>query len=194
VVHGIVKGCGGAITADSKPGKGTTFQVFFPRSGTERAQAETVDHLATGNERILFVDDEKVLADMGKKTLEHLGYEVVAKTSSIEALEAFRAQPDKFDLVITDLTMPNMTGTELQKELQAIRQDIPVILCTGFSHMISKNNAKAMGINELIMKPFPKSEIAKTIRLVFDQSTDPANMKTGREARNAGSSQPNGVG
>jgi PAS domain S-box-containing protein len=168
VVHGIVKEHGGAILADSKPGKATTFQVFLPKIETQEAQHEAIGPLHTGNERILFVDDEKAVVAVGKKSLERLGYEVVAKTSSIEALEAFRAQPDKFDLVITDLTMPNMTGIELQKELVAIRQDIPVILCTGFGQTVSEENAKAMGIKQLIMKPFLKIEIAKTIRRVLD--------------------------
>jgi PAS domain S-box-containing protein len=172
VVHGIVKSHHGAIMADSEPGKGTTFQIFFPRIEANRAQeGGAVDPMPTGNERILFVDDEKPLVDIGKRMLERLGYEVVGKTSSIEALDAFRAQPDQFDLVITDLTMPNMTGKDLQKELVAIRQDIPVVLCTGFSNMISEKEAKALGISELVMKPVVRGDMARTIRRVLDQQS-----------------------
>ena len=112
------------------------------------------------------MDDEEVLANTGQAMLERLGYEVKARTSSIEALEAFRAQPDKFDLVVTDQTMPNMTGVELIKELRQIRSNIPIVLCTGYSEMIDKKKAKEMGIS-FVLKPVVMSEIANTVREVL---------------------------
>ncbi|UCH97402.1 MAG: response regulator, partial [Candidatus Aminicenantes bacterium] len=122
-----------------------------------------------GSERILFVDDESSLAEMGKMMLEKLGYNVTVRTSSVEALEVFRRAPNKFDLVITDQTMPNMTGTQLNRELLRIRPDIPVILSTGFSESVNKENFKALGIRAFVMKPIVKSDIAKIIRKVLEE-------------------------
>ena len=171
VVYGIVKSYSGAITVQSELEKGAAFHVFFPRIEPTKGDEETkvVESLPTGDERILLVDDELALVDMGKQMLEHLGYEVISRTSSIEALEAFRAKPERFDLVITDMAMPNMTGVDLAKELMNIRRDIPVILCTGFSEKISEENAKAMGIQEFLMKPLVIRGLAETIRRVFDK-------------------------
>jgi CheY-like chemotaxis protein len=125
----------------------------------------------TGTERILLVDDEEAIVRLETLMLERLGYIVTARTSSIEALAAFKVNPAQFDLVLTDMTMPNMTGTQLARELISIRPDIPVIICTGFSEKISEDNAAAMGIKGFLMKPVVKSEIAKVVRRVLDAVT-----------------------
>ena len=117
---------------------------------------------------ILFVDDEPSLAEIGKQLLEKLGYQVVIRTNGMEALEAFRNQPDKFDLVITDMTMPKLNGAELSRHLMNIRPDIPIILCTGFSKLITEEQAKTIGIRAFAMKPMILSHIAKTMRKVLD--------------------------
>ncbi|MBC8394993.1 MAG: response regulator [Deltaproteobacteria bacterium] len=115
------------------------------------------------------IDDEKMLVDVGKQMLERLGYNVEIRMSSLEALELFRAKPEKFDLVITDLTMPQMTGEKLAKELMEIRPNIPIILCTGYSEFISKENAKTMGIKAFVTKPIIYRDLAGTIRKILDE-------------------------
>ncbi|MBC8462651.1 MAG: PAS domain S-box protein [Deltaproteobacteria bacterium] len=170
VVHGIVKDHRGAITVESELGKGTTFHILLPRMDHAKEVAvepESRLGIPTGHERILFIDDEQVLVDLGKQMLELLGYEVITRTSSIEALELFRAQPNKFDLVITDMTMPNMTGEKLAKELMKIRPNIPIILCTGFSEQITEKESKEIGIREFAMKPLVMRDLAKSIRKVL---------------------------
>ncbi|MBW2576211.1 MAG: response regulator [Deltaproteobacteria bacterium] len=123
-------------------------------------------------EGFLLVDDEEPIVRMVKQTLERLGYQVTIRTSSLDALEAFRAGPDKFDLVITDMTMPNMTGVQLAPKLLEIRSDIPIILCTGFSEITDSNKAKALGIREFLMKPIVRDQIARTIRKVLDEGKE----------------------
>ena len=170
VVHGIVKDHRGAITVDSEPGKGTTVHIFLPKMDNAKEAPETepyLDSIPTGHEHILFIDDEQALGDIGKQLLELLGYKVITRTSSIEALELFRAQPNKFDLIITDMTMPNMTGEKLAKELMKIRPDIPIILCTGFSEQITEKEVKEIGIREFVMKPLVMRDLAKSIRKVL---------------------------
>ena len=165
VVHGIVNTHNGVITVESEPGKGTTFNVYFPiTEKDEKIQEESDEPLPTGNERILFVDDEQVIVYIAEEMLKELGYNVVTKKSSVEALELFRADPGRFDLVITDMTMPKMTGDKLARELMKIRPDIPVILCTGFSPKISEEKAKEIGIKAFAMKPLVGRDMANTVR------------------------------
>ncbi len=171
VVHGIVKGCGGTITAQSEVGKGTEFNVYFPLlMETERKKQEGAPPpLFGGEEHILLVDDEAAIVDIGKEMLTGLGYKVLGMTNSPKALELFRISPDRFDLVITDMTMPDMTGSELARELMLIRPDIPVILCTGFSELITKDQAKSLGIRNFIVKPVGLKQIAAIVRRVLDR-------------------------
>ena len=171
VVHGIVKSHGGGIAVSSEPGKGTTFDIYFPRMNAPKASLviEKPEPLPLGEqEEILLVDDEQLIVEIGQGMLEHLGYRVVVRTSSVEALELFRAKADQFDLVITDMTMPNLTGDKLAKELMDIRPDIPIILCTGFSEYISEEKAKALGIQEFVMKPLVMKDLAKAVRRALD--------------------------
>jgi PAS domain S-box-containing protein len=168
VVHGIVRKFAGTITVESEVGKGTTIHVYLPAIKRQVAkEPKEIEPLPTGDERILFVDDEQALADMGKQMLGVLGYDVVSRTSSVEALELFRVKHDRFDVVITDMTMPNMTGDKLAKEMIKIRPDIPIILCTGYSERISEEKAMAMGIRGFAMKPLVMLDLAKIIRKVL---------------------------
>jgi PAS domain S-box-containing protein len=165
VVHGIVKRHRGAVKVFSDPGKGTTFEILFPKIDTPLEETTRVRReVPTGTERILFVDDEQSLTELGLKMLSRLGYQVTTKTNSLEALELFRSQSDAFDLVITDQTMPRMTGFDLTAKLQQIRRDIPIILCTGYSDTIDEKKANEMGIRAFIMKPIDRLKIAEAIR------------------------------
>ena len=169
MVHGIVQSYGGKIVVESDFGKGTTFTIYLPITRQRNLQPEYAhERLPTGTERILFVDDEAPIAKMGSKSLERFGYRVTARTSSVEALALFKSKPKAFDLVITDMTMPNMTGDDLAIELMKIRPDIPVILCTGYSRKISDGIAAEIGIMAFVYKPIVKAELAKTVRKVLD--------------------------
>ncbi|MGE5255990.1 MAG: response regulator, partial [Hyphomicrobiales bacterium] len=126
----------------------------------------------SGSERILLVDDEPQIVDMEKQILERLGYRVTALSSSLEALNTFARQPDQFDLVITDMTMPQLAGDRLARRLWDIRPDLPVILCTGYNEMISEDKATAMGIRKFLLKPVDKDELAVAIRSALN-STPP---------------------
>ncbi|MCP4713561.1 MAG: PAS domain S-box protein [Deltaproteobacteria bacterium] len=170
VVHGIVNDHGGDISVNSQLGKGTTFTIILPQIIAEPEKEEDEpSEIQTGNEHILFVDDEIMLMDLGKKILESLGYTVTAKNSSIEALETFQLSPDIFDMVITDQSMPHMTGYNLAKRVLEIKPALPVIVCTGYSNSITPEKAKASGIEALIYKPLSKKEIAGKIREVFNK-------------------------
>jgi PAS domain S-box-containing protein len=169
IIHGIVKSYGGCVSFHSHPGEGTVFHVLLPITTEEtmvKGKSEEIAEL--GIERILFIDDEEILAEMGKSMLERLGYHVTVRLSSLEALATFQNQPDTFDLVITDQTMPGMTGSDLARRILQIRPFMPIILCTGYSSLITEEKAKLLGIQGFAMKPLVRKEIATLIRKVLD--------------------------
>ena len=169
VVHGIVKGHGGSIHVESAVAEGTRFDILFPVVKRQAiSETEELKALPTGNETILCVDDEQSLIELGKNMLKKLGYRVEARTLPVEAIELFKAAPDTFDLVISDMTMPAMTGVSLAKKLMQIRPQIPVIICTGYSEQIDESRAKELGIRGFLMKPFTIRELSKTVRKVLD--------------------------
>ncbi len=169
VVHGIVKEHGGHITVKSEIDKGTSFNVYLPRiESIGPMQIESPALIQSGTERILIVDDEQGILNHMSQTLTKLGYQVTGMSSSTKALETFRLSPQEFDLVITDQTMPAMTGDVLAQQILLFRSDIPIILCTGYSHQITKERAKTLGIRELVMKPIVRRKLAETVRRTLD--------------------------
>ena len=171
IIHGIAKKSGGFVSCKSLLGEGTTFHVYLPvHAVTSPPEIETtpLDLTQTGIESILFVDDEEMLTEMGKTMLERLGYKVTVETNSIEALKIIQDQPDRFDLVITDQTMPGMTGSDLARRILQIRPGLPIILCTGFSNLISEEKARIYGIKGFAMKPLAKKDLAALVRKVLN--------------------------
>jgi CheY-like chemotaxis protein len=177
VVHGIVTNHSGAITVESLPGKGTTFTVYLPLiEPTAESETATSAPEPGGGERILFVDDEAPIVGLAQQMLARLGYRVVPYTNSLAALEAFHADPQAFDLVITDHTMPRLRGDHLAQEIRQLRADIPIILCTGFSDTVQAEQIQALGIDAVCTKPLTGQEIRTTICRVL----------TGRENKGKG--------
>jgi len=173
ITHEIIEEHDGAITVESEPDKGTTFEIYLPKieicETVEGLQTHPVPH---SRESILFVDDEVTILNIGKQILEDLGYKVTTTNDSINALNTFKAEPEKFDIVITDQAMPGMTGENLAKELINIRKEIPTILCTGFSSVIDEEQARKIGIKGYITKPLNRRALAMLIRKLLDENTD----------------------
>ncbi|MFP5213948.1 MAG: ATP-binding protein, partial [Acidobacteriota bacterium] len=169
VVHGIVKRHGGEIHVRSHPAEGSVFDVYLPPAKLgSRVPIAASESLPTGTERILIVDDEAMIAEMGARMLAKLGYRMTAKTSSSEALHLFRCHPEDFDLVITDFTMPEMTGIELAGEMRKVKPQIPIILCTGFSDKVSETAVAELGRAEFAMKPLGVGSLARLVRSILD--------------------------
>jgi signal transduction histidine kinase/ActR/RegA family two-component response regulator len=170
VAHGIVEGCGGLITAYSEVGRGATFHVYLPAL-ERRVAVNTADETSAARSvegRILVVDDDGEIGRITKRVLERRGHEVTAFTSSVDARDTFCANPSSYDLVITDQTMPDLTGAQLAEALLAVRPDVPIIMTTGFSATVSKDDALASGIREFLMKPIPTDELAAAVLRVLE--------------------------
>jgi PAS domain S-box-containing protein len=173
VIHGIIQDYHGFIRIESESGKGTTFYVHIPVLQQETSTADEVttdEFLPTGTERILVVDDESIIANLNKTVLEELGYEVTATTQSLDALNKIRTDPDQFDLIITDQTMPNLTGAELAQEILKIKHNMPIILCTGYSSILLEEDALAIGIKKHVKKPLRRKALAEIVRQVMDDN------------------------
>ena len=170
VVHGIVKSLGGVTSVTSMPKKGSSFVILFPVADVEIAENKfkKTDSVKKGSERILFVDDEIALARLGKQMLEHYGYSVTISVDPLKAIDQFRQDPDQFDMVITDLTMPNMSGNKLVEEMMKIRSDIPVIVCSGHSDLIDSDITDQKGIKAFLAKPIRMIDLNNKVREVFD--------------------------
>lgn len=177
VVLGILRGYGGEIRVASTPGQGTTFTLYFPvvELASEPRQPTLISQepLPRGTEHILLVDDEKSIADVTTSMLERLGYKVTVRISSYDALEAFRNLADRIDLLIADLTMPQMTGLQLYREIKKIRPQIKVIICTGFSEQLDNDKSRIIGIEGFLNKPVVMADLAHCVRRVLDQPITP---------------------
>jgi CheY-like chemotaxis protein len=170
VVHGIVKNHGGSISVYSEVGKGTSFYIYLPKIEQEETKQEVMltQQVPTGNEHILIIDDEPAINIVEKRLIEGLGYQVTSITNPLDALTLISTHPEMWDLVLTDMTMPKMNGAELAQKILEIRDDMPIILCTGFSELINEKKAKAIGVKEYVMKPLIRKEIAHAIRRSLD--------------------------
>ena len=169
MVYNIVKNCNGAIVCDTRLGEGTEFRIPLPvLEGHALQEIGSTDFIPHGKEHILFIDDEEILVELGQSMLERLGYHVTTTTSSIDALTKFKNQPDTFDLIITDQTMPGMTGIDLAQRILQIRPKMPIILCTGYSGQLTEDMAKAAGIMGFAFKPLAKKDTGELIRRVLD--------------------------
>jgi PAS domain S-box-containing protein len=170
VVHGIVKSHRGAIRVSSQPGLGSAFQVFFPLARQGQVKAAPADGLVPrGRERVLLVEDEPEVAAMASTTLGNLGYQVLAFTDSLEALTVFSQAPQAFDLVLTDQTMPRLSGTELAQRISALRPELPIILCSGNSEMVTPEQIRSLGIRQFLKKPIMRQELALALRRVLEE-------------------------
>ncbi len=171
VVHGIVENMGGMIKVRSRPGHGSEFRVYFPVKTVTASidnNAANLQAYTRGKENLILVDDEEAILKMEAIALERAGYNVTALTDPVEALMTFKASPQKFDLVITDMSMPKMQGDSLVKEMRAVRNDIPIILCTGFSEKMTPELAKSIGINSVMMKPLVLKKLSERVRDILD--------------------------
>ncbi|MDD9302525.1 MAG: response regulator [Desulfobacter sp.] len=170
IVHGIVTNHDGGILIQSEPDMGTVIEILLPTYQTAQFEKqETKTEFPKGDERILFIDDEKSIVKVANLMLQKLGYSVDSKTNPLDALSDFKAAPDSFDLLITEMTMPNLTGDQLAIKAKAIRSDIPIIICTGFSERMNEQIACDLGTAGVLMKPIVRSKMAKTVRKVLDQ-------------------------
>lgn len=169
VVHGIVQRHGGKIVVRSTPGRGSVFDVYLPADeGEPERPLAVLESLPGGSERILLVDDEEMIAGMAARMLRRLGYEVTAQTDARAALECFRANPQAFDLILSDYTMPGMTGIDLAEAVLRDRPGMPIIVCTGHSEALTKEIARAAGVSDLALKPLARRELAEMVRRVLD--------------------------
>jgi CheY-like chemotaxis protein len=171
IVHGIATSLGGFVTCESTLGQGTVFRAFLPATLSAVVAPTTVstDSTPAGKEHVLLVDDEEILAELGKTMLERLGYQVTMSTSSAEALSLFEEHPGRFDILVTDQTMPGMTGFDLARKALHLRPDIPVILCTGYSNLVNEQAAQQAGIRGFIMKPLTKKGLAELLATVKNE-------------------------